>query len=75
MDGREEGGDGVSMTVLWTGMAACALVCGLITGRGEAVSAAALYRGDNWAESCRMAALFCWRFLPHIRPLVYHIDS
>ena len=39
--GWTEGGKGnVAMTVLWTGMAACALVCGLLTGRGEAVAAA-----------------------------------
>ena len=60
MDGREEGGDGVSMTVLWTGMAACALVCGLITGRGEAVAAAAVEGASGAVElALSMAGVLC----------------
>ena len=59
--GWTEGGKGnVAMTVLWTGMAACALVCGLLTGRGEAVAAAALEGAAGAvALAVSMAGVLC----------------
>ena len=50
----------MSMTVLWTGMAGVALVCGLVTGRGEAVSAAALEGAAEAVElALSMAGVLC----------------
>ena len=50
----------MSMTILWTGMAACALVCGLLTGRGEAVAAAALEGAAGAVElALSMAGVLC----------------
>ena len=50
----------MSMTILWTGMAACALMCGLITGRGEAVAAAAMEGAAGAVElALSMAGVLC----------------
>ena len=50
----------MSMTILWTGMAACALMCGLLTGRGEAVAAAAMKGAAGAVElALSMAGVLC----------------
>ena len=50
----------MSMTILWTGMAACALMCGLLTGRGEAVAAAAMEGAAGAVElALSMAGVLC----------------
>ena len=50
----------MSMTILWTGMAACALMCGLLTGRGEAVAAAAMEGAAGAMElALSMAGVLC----------------
>ena len=50
----------MAMTVLWTGMAVCALVCGLATGREEAVAAAALEGAAGAVElAVSMAGVLC----------------
>ena len=50
----------MSMTILWTGMAACALMCGLLTGRGEAVAAAAMKGAAGAVElAISMAGVLC----------------
>ena len=50
----------MSMTILWTGMAACALLCGLATGRGESVAAAAMEGAAGAVElAISMAGVLC----------------
>lgn len=48
------------MSVLWVGMIVVSLVCGLITGQGEAVGAAAVSGAAQGVELClSMAGLLC----------------
>lgn len=48
------------MTILWVGMIVLSLVCGLLTGNGEAVGAAAVSGAAQGVELClSMAGLLC----------------
>lgn len=50
----------MTMTIIWTGMVTSAVVCGLATGRGPAVAAAALEGADAAVELClSMAGVLC----------------
>ena len=50
----------MGMGGIWTVMTAAALVCGLATGRGEAVAAAALEGASAGVELClSMAGALC----------------
>lgn len=50
----------MTMTILWTGMVCIAVVCGLATGRGELVAAAALEGAHAGVELClSMAGVLC----------------
>lgn len=50
----------MAMSVLWVGMILVALVCGLITGQGEAVAAAAVTGAADAVELCvSMAGILC----------------
>lgn len=51
---------GVAMSVIWTLMVGGALLCGMATGRGEAVAAAALEGAAAGVELClSMAGVLC----------------
>ena len=55
-----EGGGTMAMAVLWTAMAAASVLCGLATGRMEAVSAAALEGAGAAVElALAMAGALC----------------
>lgn len=48
------------MTVLWVGMVVISLICGLATGRGEAVAAAAVTGAADGVDLCiSMAGILC----------------
>ncbi len=50
----------MAMSVIWTIMVGAAIVCGLLTGRGEAVAAAALEGASAGVELClSMAGVLC----------------
>ena len=50
----------MTMTVIWTGMAAVAVVCGILTGRGAQVSAAAVEGAAAAVElGISMAGMLC----------------
>ena len=50
----------MTMTVIWTGMAAAAVVCGILTGRGAQVSAAAVEGAAAAVElGISMAGMLC----------------
>lgn len=50
----------MAMSVIWTVMVAAAIVCGLLTGNGEAVAAAALEGAASGVELClSMAGVLC----------------
>lgn len=50
----------MAMSLLWTGMIVLALLCGLATGRGEAVAAAAVTGAADGVELCiSMAGVLC----------------
>lgn len=50
----------MAMSVIWTVMVAAAIVCGLMTGNGEAVAAAALEGAAAGVELClSMAGVLC----------------
>lgn len=50
----------MAMSVIWTVMVGAAIVCGLLTGRGEAVAAAALEGAAAGVELClSMAGALC----------------
>ena len=56
----QEGGWDVTMTVIWTGMVTVALVCGLATGNGGAVAAAAVEGARAAVElSVSIAGMMC----------------
>lgn len=60
MEGRERGTAGVTMAVIWTGMVVVSVVCGLLTGNGSAVAAAALDGAASAVELClSMAGVLC----------------
>lgn len=50
----------MAMSVLWVGMILISLLCGLMTGRGEAVAAAAVTGAADGVELCiSMAGILC----------------
>ena len=50
----------MAMAVIWTGMVGVSILCGLVTGRGEAVAAAALEGAGAGVELClSMAGALC----------------
>lgn len=50
----------MAMTVIWTGMVVISIVCGLATGRGNAVAAAAMEGAAAGVELClSMAGVLC----------------
>ncbi len=50
----------MAMSLIWTGMVLTALVCGVLTGRGEAVAAAAMEGAAAGVELClSMAGVLC----------------
>ena len=50
----------MTMTVIWTGMAAAAVVCGILTGRGAEVSAAAVEGAASAVQlGLSMAGMLC----------------
>lgn len=50
----------LAMTILWVGMIVLSLVCGLLTGNGETVGAAAVSGAAQGVELClSMAGLLC----------------
>lgn len=50
----------MAMSMIWTGMVVISLVCGLLTGRGEAVARAALDGAAAGVELClSMAGVLC----------------
>ena len=50
----------MTMTVIWTGMAAAAVVCGILTGRGSEVSAAAVEGAASAVQlGLSMAGMLC----------------
>ncbi len=50
----------VAMSLIWTLMVACSVLCGLFTGRGEAVAAAALEGATAGVDLClSMAGVLC----------------
>ncbi|MFG6372928.1 MAG: spore maturation protein A [Oscillospiraceae bacterium] len=50
----------MAMSVLWVGMIVISLICGLLTGNGEAVGAAAVSGAAQGVELClSMAGLLC----------------
>jgi len=50
----------MAMSLIWTGMVVAALVCGLLTGNGEAVAAAAMEGAAAGVELClSMAGVLC----------------
>lgn len=50
----------MTMTVIWTGMAAAAVVCGILTGRGPEVSAAAVEGAASAVQlGLSMAGMLC----------------
>lgn len=50
----------MAMSALWVGMVVISLVCGLATGRGEAVAAAAVTGAADGVELClSMAGILC----------------
>ncbi len=50
----------MAMSVLWTGMILVAILCGLATGQGEAVAAAAVTGASSGVELCiSMAGVLC----------------
>ena len=60
MEGRERGTAGVTMAVIWTGMVVVSVVCGLLTGNGSAVAAAALDGAASAVELClSIAGVLC----------------
>lgn len=53
-------GSPMAMTVIWTGMIALSILCGLATGRSDAVAAAALEGAASGVELClSMAGVLC----------------
>ena len=56
----QEGGSLVTMTVIWTGMVVLSILCGLATGRGPAVAAAAVEGAAAAVElSLSIAGMLC----------------
>lgn len=50
----------MAMSILWVGMVVISLVCGLATGRGEAVASAAVTGAADGVELClSMAGILC----------------
>lgn len=50
----------MAMTIIWTGMVLVSILCGLATGRGEAVAAAALEGAASGVQLCLgMAGVLC----------------
>ena len=50
----------MAMSAIWTGMVVCAIVCGLLTGQGEAVAAAAMEGAAAGVELClSVAGMLC----------------
>ena len=50
----------MTMSWIWTGMALISIVCGLLTGRGEAVASAAVEGAQSAVELClSMAGMLC----------------
>lgn len=55
-----KGCDHMAMSILWVGMVVISLVCGLATGRGEAVASAAVTGAADGVELClSMAGILC----------------
>ena len=55
-----KGGGAMAMAVIWTGMVAAAIFCGLATGRGPEVAAAAMAGAADGVELClSMAGMLC----------------
>ena len=51
---------GMAMTVIWTGMVVVSILCGLATGNGPAVAAAAMEGAAAAVELClSMAGVLC----------------
>ena len=57
---------GMAMTVIWTGMVVVSILCGLATGNGPAVAAAAMEGAAAAVELClSMAGVLClWMGCP-----------
>ncbi len=60
MGSRKKGGDPVAMSALWVGMICVSLLCALVTGRADAVAAAAVTGAAEAVELClSMAGMLC----------------
>ena len=56
----ESEGGAMAMTIIWTGMVVLSVLCGLATGRGPAVAAAAMEGAAAGVELClSMAGVLC----------------
>lgn len=51
---------GMAMTVIWTGMVVVSILCGLATGNGPAVAAAAMEGAAAAVELCLSMAGVLW---------------
>ena len=49
---------GMAMTVIWTGMVVVSILCGLATGNGPAVAAAAMEGAAAAVELCLSCLLY-----------------